>query len=160
MSADEIARDRLRSFVERIERLEEEKKAITDDIKDVYAEAKGNGYNTKVLRRVVALRRMDKAEREEFEAVLDLYMEALGMLADTQLGGAAVERQTSPAEPVKSDRKKAPADTMRIAVDVMRRLGDPVPLTETEQAKGGIFALKQRDGTRITVSIPDREVRP
>ncbi|MCE7028353.1 DUF2312 domain-containing protein [Jiella avicenniae] len=74
-----VAQDQLRSFVERIERLEEEKKTISDDIKDVYAEAKGNGFDTKVLRRVISLRKQDADERNEQEAILDLYLQALGM---------------------------------------------------------------------------------
>jgi uncharacterized protein (UPF0335 family) len=70
----------LKAFVERIERLEEEKKATSDDIKDVYAEAKGNGYDVKALRTVVRLRKQDINERREEEAVLETYMHALGML--------------------------------------------------------------------------------
>lgn len=70
----------LRSFVDRIERLEEEKQTIADDIKDVYAEAKGNGFDTKILRKVISIRKMDRSEREEMEAILDLYLNALGML--------------------------------------------------------------------------------
>ena len=77
-----VAQDQLRSFVERIERLEEEKKTISDDIKDVYAEAKGNGFDTKVLRRVISLRKQDQNERQEQEAILDLYLQALGMAPD------------------------------------------------------------------------------
>lgn len=78
-ATEEVAQDQLRSFVERIERLEEEKKTIAEDIKDVYAEAKGNGFDTKVLRKVMALRKQDANERQEFEAILDLYLQALGM---------------------------------------------------------------------------------
>ncbi|MEM5501810.1 MULTISPECIES: DUF2312 domain-containing protein [Ahrensia] len=79
-----VASDQLRAFVERIERLEEEKKTIADDIKEIYAEAKGNGFDVKVLRKVVALRKQDMNERLEHEAVLDLYLHALGMApADT-----------------------------------------------------------------------------
>eukprot|EP00903_Cladosiphon_okamuranus_P002300 g2298.t1 len=74
-----VAADQLRAFIERIERLEEEKKVIADDIKDVYAEAKGNGYDVKILRKVVSLRKKQPHEREEEEAVLDLYLHALGM---------------------------------------------------------------------------------
>ncbi|KTQ95434.1 hypothetical protein NS365_18955 [Aureimonas ureilytica] len=80
-ATDEVAQDQLRSFVERIERLEEEKKTISDDIKDVYAEAKGNGFDTKVLRKVISLRKQDAQERQEQEAILDLYLQALGMAA-------------------------------------------------------------------------------
>ena len=75
-----IAAQELRLFVERVERLEEEKKAIADDIRDVYAEAKGNGFDTKALREVVRLRKQDINERKEHEAVLETYLHALGML--------------------------------------------------------------------------------
>ncbi len=75
-----IAAAQLKSIIERIERLEEEKKALADDIRDVYAEAKANGYDTKTLRQVVKIRKQDRAEREEQEALLDVYMHALGML--------------------------------------------------------------------------------
>jgi uncharacterized protein (UPF0335 family) len=74
-----VAADQLRSVIERIERLEEEKKALGDDIKDVYAEAKANGFDTKVIRQVIRLRKKDSDERQEEEALLDLYMHALGM---------------------------------------------------------------------------------
>ncbi len=84
-----VAKDQLRSVVERIERLEEEKKAIADDIRDVYAEAKANGFDTKVLRQVVSLRKKDLAEREEQDAIRDLYLSALGMLPDFEPAGDA-----------------------------------------------------------------------
>src|SRR4051812_45584047 len=74
-----VAAAQLRSIIERIERLEEEKKALSDDIRDVYAEAKGNGYDVKTLRVVVRLRKQDSSERQEQEALLDLYLSALGM---------------------------------------------------------------------------------
>jgi uncharacterized protein (UPF0335 family) len=70
----------LKAVVERIERLEEEKKTIADDIRDVYAEAKGNGYDIKALRTIIRLRRQDKTERQEHEAILETYMHALGMI--------------------------------------------------------------------------------
>ena len=75
-----FAKDQLKAFVERIERLEEEKKTISDDIRDVYAEAKGNGYDVKALRAVVRLRKQDANERAEQETILETYMQALGML--------------------------------------------------------------------------------
>ena len=78
--AHRFAKDHLKAFVERIERLEEEKKALSDDIRDVYAEAKGNGFDVKALRQVVRLRKQDKDERAEQEAILDTYLQALGML--------------------------------------------------------------------------------
>jgi uncharacterized protein (UPF0335 family) len=80
MSATSVAKDQLKAFVERIEKLEEEKKAIADDIRDVYAEAKGNGFDVKALRTVVRLRKQDSNERQEQEAILETYMHALGML--------------------------------------------------------------------------------
>ena len=73
-----------KSLVERIERLEEEKTAIAGDIKEVYAEAKANGFDSKILRKVITIRKKDHAEREEEEALLSLYMHALGMVPDTQ----------------------------------------------------------------------------
>ena len=79
-SVTATAVDQLRSIIERVERLEDDKKAITDDIKDVYAEAKGNGYNVKALRTIVRLRKQDADEREEQESILDAYMQALGMV--------------------------------------------------------------------------------
>lgn len=78
-NAGGVARDQLRSVVERIERLEEEKAATAADIKEVYAEAKANGFDTKTLRQVIRIRKQDKAERQEQEAILDLYLHALGM---------------------------------------------------------------------------------
>lgn len=69
----------LRAFVERIEKLEEEKRAIADDIKDVYAEAKGTGFDPKIIRKIVSLRKQDKHKREEEEEILELYLAALGM---------------------------------------------------------------------------------
>jgi uncharacterized protein (UPF0335 family) len=74
-----IAGDHLRSFIERIERLEEEKKALAEDIKEVYAEAKGTGFDVKIMRQLVRLRKMEDHDREEQEEILDLYKRALGM---------------------------------------------------------------------------------
>jgi len=75
-----FAQGQLRGLVERIERLEEEKKTIAGDIKEVYAEAKANGFDTKILRKVVSLRKKEASEREEEQSILDLYMSALGMI--------------------------------------------------------------------------------
>jgi uncharacterized protein (UPF0335 family) len=74
-----VAAERLRSFVERVERLEEERGALTADIREVYAEAKGAGFDTKVMRQIVRLRKMDAAARQEQEALLDLYRKAVGL---------------------------------------------------------------------------------
>lgn len=80
-----VARDQLRSFIERIERLEEEKKTIADDIKDVYGEAKGTGFDTKILKEVIRLRKQDADERAERQAILDTYLIALGMAPEQVL---------------------------------------------------------------------------
>ena len=76
--AARVAKDHLKAFVERVERLEEEKKAIAGDVRDVYAEAKANGYDVKALRAVVRIRKQDRAKRQEEEAILDLYLSAVG----------------------------------------------------------------------------------
>lgn len=75
-----IAAEHLRQFIARIEKLEEEKKVIADDIKEVYAEAKGNGFDTKIIRQIIRLRKQEEADRQEAEALLDLYKQALGMI--------------------------------------------------------------------------------
>jgi uncharacterized protein (UPF0335 family) len=77
-----VAADHLRSYCERIERLEEEKKGLADDIKEVFAEAKGTGFDTKAMRAVLRLRKMDKADYQEQEYMIDLYKHALGMTED------------------------------------------------------------------------------
>ncbi len=86
MSEDAVAKSseavnaaHLRAFIERIERLEEEKKALSDDIKDVYGEAKGNGFDVKIIRKIVSIRKQDRDKRREEEEILDLYLAALGM---------------------------------------------------------------------------------
>lgn len=79
-----VARDHLRSFVERIERLDEEAKALNDDRKDIYGEAKGCGFDVKILKRVIAIRRQDKDQRMEEEAILDTYLAALGMIESVE----------------------------------------------------------------------------
>jgi uncharacterized protein (UPF0335 family) len=79
MSDGNVAADQLRLFIERIERLEEEKKGIADDVKDAYAEAKANGYDTKTMRKIVSLRRMEKHHRDEADALLETYRIALGL---------------------------------------------------------------------------------
>lgn len=93
-----FAADQLKSFVERLERLEEEITAIQDDKKDVYAEAKGMGFDTKIIKQVLKIRRQDKSEREEQEAVLELYLQALGM----RFGDSDEDDEPAPA-PARED---------------------------------------------------------
>lgn len=82
MTTSSVAAGQIKSIIERVERLEEEKSAIAGDIKEVYSEAKSNGYDTKILRMIVKLRKMDDGERQEIDAILDLYLSALGMDED------------------------------------------------------------------------------
>src|SRR6201985_3469986 len=79
MTKSGFAKEHLKSFIDRIERLEEERNALTADIREVYSEAKGQGFDAKIMRQVVRLRKLDTADRQEQDAILDLYMSALGM---------------------------------------------------------------------------------
>ncbi len=81
---DSVAQDQLRAFIERIERVEEEMDAHKEDRKEIYAEAKGNGFSTQIIREIVKIRKMDANERAENQALLDLYMSALGMADFTE----------------------------------------------------------------------------
>jgi uncharacterized protein (UPF0335 family) len=96
-----VTNNQIKALVERIEKLEEEKAAIADDIKEVYVEAKVNGFDPKIIKKIVALRKQDAAKRAEEQALLAVYMDALGMLADTPLGKAAMDRAKS--NPVDAD---------------------------------------------------------
>lgn len=90
MAKTAFAKDQLKSFVSRVERLEEERAALNSDIREIYAEAKGCGFDTKIMRRVVALRKLDKADFQEQEAILDLYLAAMDMRG-TPLGDYAAK---------------------------------------------------------------------
>ena len=79
IATESVAADQLKAFIERIERLEEEKAGIAGDIREIFAEAKGNGFDTKAMRKIIAMRKKDFSERQEEEAILELYMNALGM---------------------------------------------------------------------------------
>ena len=99
-----VAADQLKSIIERIERLEEDKKAIADDIKEVYAEAKANGFDTKILRKVISLRKKDANERQEEDALLDVYLAALGMPEARQ----AAEHRGAEKQRARIDERHAP----------------------------------------------------
>ncbi len=86
-----VAGEQLKSFIERIERLEEEKRALSGDIKEVYAEARGTGFEPKIMRQIIKLRRMDKEEVDEEESLLDLYKRALGMMPGAEIEVQAAE---------------------------------------------------------------------
>ena len=86
-----VAVERLKSFIERIERLEEEKRALSGDIKEVYAEAKGTGFEPKIMRQIIKIRKMDKEEVDEEESLLDLYKRALGRMPEADMETRAAE---------------------------------------------------------------------
>ena len=126
-NSGEVNSGHLRAFIERIERLEEEKKALAEDIKDVYGEAKSTGFNVKIMRKIVALRRQDADKRAEEEAILDLYLNALGMLADTPLGQAAITKAFDKS----------------------------VPLSDAEREKGMAAAFVDKDGHRVSIGLAE-----
>lgn len=151
-----IAAERLRSFIERIERLEEEKAAIASDIKEVFAEAKSSGFETKVMRTIIRLRKMDPAERQEHEALTDIYMAALGMLSDP-LSSAAVKRLTPKPDP-KPDAMPD-GNVMPDAPEPEDGLPEPVAKTEVtaEQARE-MGADAARAGKPVTANpFPARD---
>ena len=98
-----IASARLKSIIERIERLEEEKRDLSAGIREIYAEAKGSGYDPKVIRILIRRRRMTESERAEQDALVDIYTAELGMLGDTPLGMAAIRRLSRPPQPEDDD---------------------------------------------------------
>jgi uncharacterized protein (UPF0335 family) len=127
-----VARDQLRAFIERIERLEEEKKTIADDIKDVYGEAKGMGYDTKIMKMVISLRKKDEQERTEQELILDTYLAALGMIPD-------FEPDPDPA-PVDPKPTKSPAMALQsprqAPVTASERIVALLPIAEHPASHG------------------------
>ena len=102
-SVHAIAKDELKSFIDRLERLNEEKQTILDDFKDVMGEARNRGYDVRALRTIIKMRKQDADERAEQEAVLSVYMEALGLLSDLPLGKAAIAAATRTRKPLESE---------------------------------------------------------
>ncbi|MBK8009574.1 MAG: DUF2312 domain-containing protein [Rhizobiales bacterium] len=141
--ATNFAKSQLRALVERIERLEEEKQAIADDIREVYGEAKANGFDTKALRAVIKLRGQDAAERAEFEAVVELYRDALGLggYVDTDLGQAAARAGTK-------DPK-----VRKAAKNLTKALGKPVEPTAEEKARGSKVVAFEKEGIRTSIAV-------
>lgn len=137
-SPDKTAAARLKSFIERIERLEAEKADLVADIREVYAEAKGTGFDVKTMRELIRLRKMEHADRQEQEALLELYKSALGMLDGTPLGAAAVERELAKTKKGKG-AKAALRDTIE---DIVPKDGS-VTITTKD---GGVKLDPTRDG--------------
>ncbi len=98
-----MTNNQIKALVERIEKLEEEKAAIAEDIKEVYLEAKGNGFDPKIIKKVIAFRKQDATKRKEEQALLATYMDALGMLATTPLGAAAIKSATKKSSVLADD---------------------------------------------------------
>lgn len=162
-----FAQGQLRALVERIERLEEEKKAISADVREVYAEAKANGFDTKVLRKIIALRKIDANERQELEAMLDVYLAALGMSQPSYLdetestkpsvaphpavgSGGELDAGTMPAPVAAPIQEQAPGDFPK---------GDCKPLTdETEDAESG--AAFDRAAKSSDLANPQATIAP
>ena len=137
-------KDQLKSIIERVERLTEEKKTISDDIRDVYAEAKGNGFDVKALRTIVRMRKQDANERAEQEALVETYMQALGMLADTPLGQSALDRAARSKVRLSESMK----DSSDMAQDMARAgLISQESADETSRLAAGV-AEKLGDGAR------------
>ena len=154
MGNNAVAADELRLLIERIERLEEEKKGIADDIKSVYGEAKSRGFDAKTMRSIVALRKLDENDRREREALLDLYKAALGMLDGTPLGNWAVEKLKKDETTKRADPKSdAPVPDEPIVVE------PAAPELTVDDAKrlGGEAA---RAGKPVTANpFPPRDAR-
>lgn len=158
MATNAIASDELRLLIERIERLEEEKKGIADDIRCVYAEAKSRGFDSKTMRAIVTLRKMDTYERREAEALLDTYKAALGMLDGTPLGRWALERlekDDDKDKPADADGGDDAADGSDDAPEAPP--AEPEPDVDEAKAQGAAAA---RDGKPVTSNpFPARDIR-
>ena len=125
-STSQVSSEQLKSIIGRIESLELEKSELAALIKDIYEDAKANGFDSKTIRKIVSLRKKTADERAEEEAVLDLYLSALGMLNETPLGNWAALKEAAEG------------------------LGTPVEVTAEEKAKGAVAAF-DKDGTRMTI---------
>jgi uncharacterized protein (UPF0335 family) len=152
-----VARDQLRAFVERIERLEEEKKTIADDIKDVYGEAKSMGFDTKILKKVIALRKKDDQERTEEELILDTYMQALGMIPDFEAETASAEVRVERSRGATSAPLQMGSETIseqpvtakgQAAGSASGLSTNPVANVEEEEANGAIAAASNDPASR------------
>lgn len=155
MANGPIASEDLRLGIERIERLEEEKKGIADDIKDVYAEYKAKGFDTKTMRDIVRLRKLRPDERREREAMLDTYKAALGMLDGTPLGRWAMDRLDKADK--HDDDADQPDDTAEGTADSAPAAPEPEPDTDAAREMGRTAA---REGKSVTSNpFPARDIR-
>lgn len=139
------AQDQLRQLVEQIERLEQDKKAITDNITDKYLEAKAVGFDVKAIRTIVRMRKKSKTEREEEESILEVYLHALGMLIGTPMGEYLQDTPKSPAEQILA--KMSPSEIDEAATRV--KLGESAVVAIAK----AIDKRDQHDGVTTTVSV-------
>lgn len=146
-NASGVAADRLKSFIERVERLTEEKQAIADDIKEVFAEAKSAGFETKIMKMIIKLRAMDAQERSEQEQLLDVYAQAVG-LAHTPLGDAAETRE-------KADRAPSVAKAVAAFVE-----GIPEGGSVTVMSGGKSTTIKKDAAGKATVEQTPVQAKP
>lgn len=160
-----VARDQLRAFVERIERLEEEKKTIADDIKDVYGEAKSLGFDTKILKMVISLRKKDEQQRTEEEIILDTYLQALGMIPtfereeDKPVAAKEMDRVTegsleTGSEAAEKGRKAIPAGPE--GVDLNHAGAGEIPATNSAPASQGEADAPSEQVSPSNTGQPDR----
>lgn len=122
--------EHLKQFIERIERLEEEKKTIAEDIKEVFAEAKGTGFDVKIMREIIKLRKKDQADLEAAEYLLDIYKRAMGMLPQMDL---FEDKKTNNIETILSDMSQATKDMVQLkkSGDNIRRIGKELGLSQS-----------------------------
>lgn len=157
MSNGPMSAEDLRLGIERVERLEEEKKGINDDIKDVYAEYKSKGFCTKTMKRIVALRKLDPNDRREMEAMLDLYKGVLGMLDGTPLGRWAQERLD------KDDEASTPGEgeeTAAEGADEANEAAEPAEPEPTIDDARDLGKSAAREGKPVTSNpFPARDIR-
>lgn len=149
---ERFAKDQLKAFIERVERLEEEKKALADDIRDVYAEAKGTGFDTKAMREIVRRRKMDAAERQEQDAILETYMHALGML-----GGIVSREDAEPARASRSAACAAISDTIASAPVTDDRENTRSPLVNSSSAQPVLGSHPLEESEHIAPGCVDPE---
>ena len=158
--ADNAAGERLRSIIERVERLEEERKALASDIKDIFSEAKSAGYDVKVIRQLIRIRALDPADVEEQEALLDIYRAALGMLNGTPLSENARRRWSAPDEngPPDPEPEKPASEPPAKAPDAGNNRPEPKPPAPSGPSEGDITAAREqgavdhRTGTKVTAN--------
>lgn len=140
---DSVAQDQIKAFVERVERLDEELKAINDDKKEIFAEARGNGFDVPALKQVIKLRRQDANERMEREAIVELYMAALGMIAAPDFDEPRVQVQARVREATQSATPEHDAETGKI--------------TEPQEAQAPAQAQPETDSLGAAISLPGAE---